>query len=145
MTYLLDVNLLIALFDSRHVNHEAGHRWFGEVAISDWATCPTAENGCIRILSNPAYPTVTATPAEVMKRLAAFCESRSHSFWSDDRSIIGLLSSEVRRRMRGHRQVTDFYLVALAERQGGQLGTFDGSLVRSLEGTTLAKAIELVV
>jgi predicted nucleic acid-binding protein len=28
MTFLLDVNVLIALFDPDHVNHDVAHRWF---------------------------------------------------------------------------------------------------------------------
>lgn len=29
MTALLDVNILVALFDPMHVHHEAAHEWFG--------------------------------------------------------------------------------------------------------------------
>ena len=29
MTYLLDINVLVALFDSAHVNHDSAHAWFG--------------------------------------------------------------------------------------------------------------------
>lgn len=28
MTFLLDINVLIALIDPAHVDHEAAHRWF---------------------------------------------------------------------------------------------------------------------
>ena len=28
MSYLLDGNFLVALFDARHANHDAAHRWF---------------------------------------------------------------------------------------------------------------------
>ena len=49
MTYLLDVNCVIALFDSHHVNHENSHAWFE--GISEWAVSPLIENGTIRILS----------------------------------------------------------------------------------------------
>ena len=61
MSYLLDVNYLIAMFDARHVNHDAAHRRFATFG-ADWATCSITENGCIRVLSNPSYPTVSATP-----------------------------------------------------------------------------------
>jgi predicted nucleic acid-binding protein len=29
VTYLLDVNVLIALVDADHVSHQAAHEWFG--------------------------------------------------------------------------------------------------------------------
>ena len=44
----------------------------------------------------------------------------------------------------GHRQLTDFHLVALAARWDGGLVTFDGKLKRSLEGTRLETAVVLV-
>lgn len=31
MTFLLDVNVLIALVDGDHMHHEAAHRWFEAV------------------------------------------------------------------------------------------------------------------
>ena len=144
MTYLLDVNVLIALADTRHVNHEAAHRWFAESGPSDWATCPTTELGYIRVLSNPAYPATPLTPGEVSTRLAQFCSSSGHVFWPDDVPPRSSLDGDVRGRLQGHRQVTDFHLVALASRYGGCLVTFDGRLARALAGTLLASAVMLV-
>lgn len=37
---LLDVNVLVALFDPAHPNHEDAHRWFGRNRKRGWATCP---------------------------------------------------------------------------------------------------------
>ncbi|MDO9124550.1 MAG: VapC toxin family PIN domain ribonuclease, partial [Deltaproteobacteria bacterium] len=55
-TYLLDVNLLLALSDPMHIHHELAHRWFAEKGHQAWATCPLTENGFIRIASHPNYP-----------------------------------------------------------------------------------------
>jgi predicted nucleic acid-binding protein len=49
VTFLLDVNVLIALIDPTHVGHDAAHNWFGETGASSWATCPLTENGVIRV------------------------------------------------------------------------------------------------
>ena len=144
MTYLLDVNLLVALFDSRHVNHEAAHTWFGRTGRRSWATCPVTENGFVRVLSNPAYPTVAATPVEVVDRLSTLCGQAGHVFWSDDVSILTELDEETRGRTSGHHQVTDLYLAALALRHEGMLATFDGSLARSLKGTRLEQVLRVV-
>ena len=54
MSYLLDVNMLVSLFDGRHVNHDAAHYWFGTTFAANWATCSITEAGCVRVLSNPA-------------------------------------------------------------------------------------------
>ena len=144
MSYLLDVNVLVALFDARHVNHDAAHHWFGATFAADWATCSITETGCVRVLSNPAYPTVSATPAEVLARLKRLCGSGAHCFWADDLSPRTSLDDQAKGRLQGHHQVTDFHLAALASHRGGLLVTFDGRLQRSLSGTPLARAVMLV-
>ena len=144
MSHLPDVNFLVALFDPRHVNHDAAHRWFGANCASDWATCSIPEAGCIRVLSNPAYPTVSATPNDVLRRLARFCDAGGHRFWPDDVSPRISWGDDVKRRLLGHKQLTDFHLAALAAHRGGRLATFDGRLQRSLAGTRLAAAVVLV-
>ncbi|HEY7215024.1 MAG TPA: hypothetical protein VIC28_10365 [Thermoanaerobaculia bacterium] len=72
MVALLDVNVLVALFDPDHVHHEAAHTWFAAHRGAGWATCPLTENGLIRILSNPAYAATLETPAALVRRLEAF-------------------------------------------------------------------------
>ncbi len=79
MSHLLDVNFLVALFDPRHVNHDAAHYWFSAGFSSTWATCSITEAGCIRVLSHPAYPTVSTTPVDALRRLTRFCDSGGHS------------------------------------------------------------------
>ena len=124
---LLDVNVLVALFDPAHPNHEDAHRWFGKNRKRGWATCPLTANGCVRVLSNPAYPTVQATPAEVVSRLRTLCSTPGHRFWSDS---VSLLDEELFRTqvLMGHHQVTDIYLLGLAVRKNGRLITFDRSI-----------------
>ena len=143
MTYLLDVNFLVALFDPRHLNHENAHGWLEARTRLSWATCPITENGCVRVLSAPAYPTVITTPNEMRARLSHFCERPDHQFWPDDLSILDSLGPKTAASLIGHAQITDFYLAALAHRHGGVVVTFDASLVRSLKGSELARAVEV--
>ena len=143
MRYLLDVNFIVAMFDSAHVNHDSAHAWFGSMGMKAWATCPITENGCVRVLSNPSYPTVTATPNEVAGRLAEFCSQPSHELWPDDISLLTDFDESAKSRLMGHQQITDYYLAALAFKHGGRLATFDGSLARSLAGTDIGKSIEI--
>lgn len=144
MTHLLDVNFLVALFDPRHVNHDLAHHWFGTRYSSDWSTCSITEAGCVRVLSNPAYPNVSATPSDVLLRLTEFCASGGHSFWPDDLSPRISLGRQLRGRLLGHRQLTDFHLAALAGHRGGRLVTFDRRLQRSLAGSRLSSSVVLV-
>ena len=131
---LLDVNVLVALFDAMHVNHEDAHRWFGLNKARGWSTCPITLNGCIRVLSNPAYPSVTATPAEVAERLRDLCATPHHHFWPDSVSLTD--ETLFRRQMiGGHQSVTDVYLLGLAVHNHGRLATFDRSIpVKAVHG-----------
>lgn len=122
---LLDVNLLVALFDPNHVHHERAHAWFGDRRSSGWATCPLTENGVVRILSNPAYSPAAERAAEIARRLASFRASGHHVFWPDDVSVC---DTGVFRLTVGHRQLTDVYLLGLALAHGGFLATFDRSI-----------------
>ena len=51
---LLDVNVLVALFNPVHVHQELAHDWFADHRASGWATCPLTENGFLRVLGNAA-------------------------------------------------------------------------------------------
>ncbi len=92
-------------------------------------------NGCICVLSNPAYPTVEATPAEVAGRLRSFCSTTDHHFWEDSVSLMD--ESLFRPSMiGGHQKITDAYLLGLAVRNHGRLATFDRSIpLKAVHGT----------
>lgn len=121
---LLDVNVLVALFDPAHPNHDEAHVWFGAHRGQSWATCPLTQNGCIRVLSSPAYPSVQAVPAEVASRLETLCRRKDHAFWADSVSVLdpSLFRLEL---IAGAQQITDVYLLGLAVRHNGRLVTFD--------------------
>jgi uncharacterized protein len=123
-TYLLDVNVLLALFDPSHVSHEAAHGWFETVGHHAWATCPVIENGVVRIASHPSYPSRPGNPREILDLLRRFCATKGHQFWPDTVSLLD--ESLFQRNVPiGHNHVTDIYLLALAVGQGGKLATFD--------------------
>ncbi len=121
---LLDVNVLVALFDPAHPNHEDAHAWFAKNRKQGWATCPITINGCVRVLSNPAYPTVEASPEDVVSRLRVICAAPEHEFWTDSASLLDESVFHVN-LVGGHQMITDVYLVGLAVRQQGRLATLD--------------------
>ncbi|MEK7406198.1 MAG: TA system VapC family ribonuclease toxin [Acidobacteriota bacterium] len=124
---LLDVNVLVALFDPAHPNHEDAHRWFGAHKRRGWATCAVTINGCVRVLSSPAYPTVQATPAEVIARLRTLCSSADHEFWEDQVSLLDETLFHPR-LIVSHQKITDVWLLGLAVRRQSRLVTFDRSI-----------------
>jgi uncharacterized protein len=126
MRALLDVNVLIALLDADHSLHARAMEWFPGQARAGWASCPITQNGCVRVMSHPGYPTPVPVNA-VVHRLAEATASGYHEFWRDD---ITLLDGRVvdSKRIHGPRQITDVYLLALAVRHGGRFATFDASI-----------------
>jgi toxin-antitoxin system PIN domain toxin len=125
---LLDVNLLIALFDSDHVHHEPAHDWFADHHTNGWATCALTQNGFVRILANPRYPaTVKYRPAELLQHLQQFCGSTHHVFWGES---VSLTDTKIFKPafIGGHRQVSDVYLLGLAKKMRGYLATFDAGI-----------------
>ncbi len=130
MTALLDVNLLLALYDPRHIHHEPAHRWFAAMGKSAWATCPITENGFIRIASHPSYPN---SPGNVMcasNLLRTFCHGNGHHFWPDDVCLTDETLFRLGPALSAN-QTTDVYLLGLAARNGGKLATLDRSIPTS--------------
>jgi uncharacterized protein len=123
---LLDVNVLIALLDSDHASHDSAINWFVRHARAGWASCPITQNGCIRTMSNLAYPNPLPVQA-VIKHLADACHQDIHEFWPDE---VSLLDGDVvdSNRIHGPQQLTDIYLLALAVQHGGRLVTFDAGI-----------------
>lgn len=141
MRALLDVNVLIALLDSAHIYHPLAMAWLTENIEKGWASCPLTQNGCIRILSQPAYPN-SVPAALIADRLAAACQHPAHFFWGDSISLLekGIITWE---SILGSRQVTDAYLLALAVENDGRFVTFDQGV--SLSAVRSAKSEHLVI
>ena len=121
-TYLLDINLLLALTDPMHVHHKVSHRWFAKMGQKAWATCPLTENGFVRIASHPKYPNRPGDVRAVCSILSQICESPGHHFWSEDLSILDILEPGA---IITHAQITDIYLLGLAVHSNGKLATLD--------------------
>jgi hypothetical protein len=136
MRALLDVNVLIALLDADHAHHARARAWLKGRA-EGWASCPITENGCVRIMSQVAYPNPLPAAA-VIERLAGAARPPHHAFWPDDVSMLDEAVAD-RRRIQGPRQVTDLYLLALAVHRGGTFATFDSGIpLSAIAGATAA-------
>jgi len=134
---LLDANVLIALFDQYHVHHEPAHDWFADHQGQAWATCPLTENAFIRILSDPAQGPAFFV-ARIAEHLDRFCRDPHHEFWPDEVSMRDETMFDVS-QIRGHRQLTDVYLLGLAVKRRGRLITFDQSIpMAAVKGATRA-------
>lgn len=123
---LLDVNVLLALLDADHVDHSRSRAWLEANIRRGWASCPITQNGFVRIVSQPRYPS-PVTPAEASRRLEQATRTKHHEFWACDLSLLDAQWVD-RSRLHGSKQVTDVYLLALAAARGGTFVTFDRSI-----------------
>ncbi len=123
---LLDINVLLALLDSDHIDHRRASEWLDGEIGTGWASTPITQNGFVRVVSQPRYPSPVA-PAVAIDLLRQACARDHHAFWPGD---ISILDRELfdRSRLHGPRQVTDAYLLALAVTHGGRFVTFDRSV-----------------
>jgi uncharacterized protein len=128
ITFLLDVNVLIALVDPIHVQHEQAHEWFSSVGKKSFATCAITENGLLRIVGHPKYPNTPGAPGAVVQSLTGLRSMPGHRFWPDNISIADDAHIDAT-RLSSHAQVTDSYLLALARANGGRLASMDRRLV----------------
>ena len=124
---LLDVNVLIALLDRRHVHHEPAHAWFAAEQAKGWATCPLTQNAVLRIVGQPRYPNSPGPPAVVAPLMAELIRHPQHQFWPDSLSLLGQSGVDVSHLVEAS-QLTDTYLLALAVHRGGRLVSFDRRL-----------------
>jgi toxin-antitoxin system PIN domain toxin len=125
--HLLDVNVLIALVDPTHVQHDHAHAWFAKTGQRAFATCPLTENGLVRIVGHPKYPNSPGPPGVVVETLRAIRALPGHHFWPDSLSLAEP-AHVAATRLASHAQVTDAYLLALARAHGGRLATMDRKL-----------------
>lgn len=133
MRALLDINVLVALFDAEHVHHAAAQDWWAQNRADGWASCPLTQNGYVRVMSQPNYPS-PITPTFACDLLAQQISDTDHVFWPDNVALLNTALFD-RDRILGPRQVTDIYLLGLAVAHGGRLATFDESIpVRAVRG-----------
>ena len=119
VVHLLDANVLIALLTPEHTLHERARSWFGSGL--PFATCPITQGALIRFhMRWSAVPSFS----DAKEMLQAVYAHPMHIFWPDDLDYLKV--SE--RNIRGHRQVTDAYLAALASAHNGVLATMDEAL-----------------
>ncbi len=125
-TYLLDANVLIALTVDEHEHHDRATTWAS--SVSSFAVCPVVEGALLRFLVRLGESQATATAV-----LHAVRRMRGCRFWPDDLSYADIDLTKV----RGHRQITDAYLVALVSRHpGSQLATMDEGLAELAPNAT---------
>jgi uncharacterized protein len=123
MTYLLDVNALVALGFINHELHDRVTVWIQSVANPHLATCSITELGFVRVLAQAAaYGFTVAQARSLLLRM-----KQNHivrfTFIPDGHDL-SLLPSWV----RTPKQITNGHLVKLASANDATLSTLDDNI-----------------
>lgn len=124
--HLLDVNVLIALTEPGHDQYRNAQEWFKTSGRESWGICPLTEAGFIRITTNPAFRP-GPRPLELTIAILQAFKGVSGYWYRGIESNEGwvTVTAPFARRIFGHRQEMDAYLLGLAIKDGGILVTFD--------------------
>jgi toxin-antitoxin system PIN domain toxin len=117
MSWLLDVNVLLASRWKTHADHERVREWLD--AQPDFHTTPIVELGFLRVSLSPAY---SASWKDAHRSLTSLLSRPEHRFLPDDVSAVESPAS-------GYKDTTDAHLVMLAHRHRLKLATLDESLI----------------
>lgn len=118
MTYLLDVNALVALGVAHHAAHARVSHWVHSLRGIQLATCPITEIGFVRVTCGAAGLTADAT---IARQLLVQLKAAAGLTLLADANGADSLPGWVKRAA----QVTDGHLLALAAKHGAKLATLD--------------------
>ena len=129
MTYLLDVNALVALGFLQHEFHERVAAWVRSLISkgdATLATCAITELGFVRVLAQaPQYGLAVSQARSLLLQLKQ-ARAVQFAFIPDDRDI-----SRLPGWVKTARQITDGHLAELASSKGAMLATLDKRILRA--------------
>jgi toxin-antitoxin system PIN domain toxin len=121
MTFLLDVNVLVALAHQGHAEHVRVSAWYASLATkgTTLATCSICELGFVRVSVQTGLEASVPEAVDTLEELMASSRIPFRRL-SDDRGAADLPA-----QVQGPKQVTDGHLTGLARQHGARLATLD--------------------
>lgn len=117
MSWLLDVNLILASRWTTHRDHLAAKSWVD--SVGEFHTCAITELGFLRVSLSAAYE---ANWDETQEALLKLHGRPGHRFLSDEVNGTAAPATD-------SKDTTDAHLVTLAQRHGLKLATLDVALI----------------
>jgi hypothetical protein len=120
MSYLLDVNALVALGIFHHQFHHRVNTWITSQVGAHWLTCSITELGFVRVVAQTPSYGFTVQQARSLPLSLKGSSGLALAFQSDSNDI-SLLPAWV----KTPKQTTDGHLMQLAVANGAVLATLD--------------------
>ena len=131
MTYLADVNVLMALAVIGHAHHATASAWFEDSKDDEVALCRVTQAGFLRLLTNQRVMAENVVrPARAWEIYDALFEDSRIGFVAEPPGLEASWRAAVRHSHTGPNFWTDAYLAAFAVTAGYTLVTFDRGLAR---------------
>ncbi len=142
--HLLDINVLVAMMWPAQESHAKVQSWLARNSKAGWATCPFTQAGVVRLLSNPAFAQNALAPEQAVRLLVSNLKHPHHHFWGDEISFPEAVRLLLK-RLTGHQQVSDAYLLGLALHKGGAFATLDRKLLALVSGVPEISSLVTVI
>ena len=120
MTYLLDVNALVALGFLQHPFHRRVAEWLQAQGFPPLATCSITELGFLRVLTQVSAYGFTMDQAQTLLQRLKRSRSLGFTFVPDDHDV-----SHLPRWVEAPKHITDGHLAQLATANQMTLATLD--------------------
>jgi hypothetical protein len=133
------VNALLALGWPNHQFHRAVVARLERSPKPRWATCALTQLAFVRLSSNPAIVGVPKTPREALDLLTALVGDSGHVFITPLPSVPEA-SAHFRHPIR-HQQITDAYLLAVAQAAAARLLTLDRRILPPASALALVEVL----
>jgi predicted nucleic acid-binding protein len=126
--HLLDVNALLAWGLDAHPHHDRARRWLAGLRGTGATLCttPITELGFLRVASQPAYARHLSDGRRILDSMR-HAPGFVHEFLPDD-----LPGDRLPVWVETPAQTTDGHLLALANKHGAKLATFDANIPGAL-------------
>lgn len=123
--HLLDVNVVLALLDQAHIHNAMAEEWFDTPGLQ-WSLCALTEAGVLRFFTRPKTGNLSMEQTTAM--LARLQQEPGYRF-QPIAADWHVLTKPFSKRVHGHNQVTDAYLLGIAVHEGLVLTTFDKAIL----------------
>ncbi len=120
MTYLLDVNTLVALGLGQHEFHDRMAAWVRAQHFPQLATCSITELGFVRVVAQASAYGLTVTQARTLLLRLKQSKIVTFVFLPDNHNI-----SRLPAWVKSPKQITDGHLLGFVAENGASLATLD--------------------
>ena len=122
MSFLLDVNALVAGVYEDHEHHFAMRSWLKDNKSEKLTIAPLVATGCLRVLMTISGE---RKPTSLVSAIRSFRDFYNIQTIGDDIEL-----ERLGKWIGGAKQVTDAHLLAIAKKNGLKLVTFDKKIPR---------------